>query len=176
MSFLKTIRNNTSINGFDGKTWPPSHPIRLESLIVENIPKGASFARQGLMCHLGIEIVDVLPGAVTLQVPFSQSLTQQHGYFHGGVMGAIGDSAAGYAGLTLTPPGSEVVSVEYKINFTTPGAGERIIAKGTVKRAGRTLIVTNADLFVEKAGTQSLCATIQQTIMVLSANETRPAG
>jgi len=136
----------------------------------------ASFARQGLMCHLGIEIVDVLPGAVTLQVPFSQSLTQQHGYFHGGVMGAIGDSAAGYAGLTLTPPGSEVVSVEYKINFTTPGAGERIIAKGTVKRAGRTLIVTNADLFVEKAGTQSLCATIQQTIMVLSANETRPAG
>lgn len=135
-----------------------------------------SFARQGLMQHLGIEIVEILPGAVTLQVPFSQTGTQQHGYFHGGVMGAIGDSAAGYAAFTLTPPGSEVVSVEYKINFTAPGDGERIIAKGTVKRAGRTLIVTNADLFVEKAGTQSLCATVQQTIMVLPENETRPAG
>lgn len=136
----------------------------------------ASFARQGLMGQLGIEIVEVLPGAVTLQVPFSGDLTQQHGNFHGGVMGAIGDSAAGYAALTLTPPGSEVVSVEYKINFTAPGDGDRIIAKGTVKRAGRTLIVTNADLFVEKDGRQSLCATIQQTIMVLPENETRPAG
>ncbi len=135
-----------------------------------------SFARQGLMSHLGIEIVEVQPGFVALEVPFSEALTQQHGHFHGGVMGAIGDSAAGYAAFTLTPPGSAVVSVEYKINMTAPGDGERLIARGTVKRAGRTLIVTNADVFVEKAGTQSLCATILQTIMVLPANETRPAG
>lgn len=135
-----------------------------------------SFARQGLMSHLGIEMVEVRPGFVVLEVPFSRTLTQQHGYFHGGVMGAIGDSAAGYAAFTLTPPGSAVVSVEYKINMTAPGDGERLIARGTVKRAGRTLIVTNADVFTEKAGTQSLCAAILQTIMVLPANETRPAG
>lgn len=135
-----------------------------------------SFARQGLMGHLGIEMIAVRPGFVELQVPFSDALTQQHGYFHGGVMGAIGDSAAGYAAFTLTPPGSAVVSVEYKINMTAPGDGERLMARGTVKRAGRTLIVTSADVFVEKAGTQSLCATMLQTIMVLPANETRAAG
>lgn len=136
----------------------------------------ASFARQGLMGHLGIEITDILPGFVELQAPFRAELTQQHGHFHGGVMGAIADSAAGYAAFTLTPPDSSVVSVEYKINMTAPGDGERLIAQGTVKRAGRTLIVTNADVFVEKAGTRSLCATVLQTIMVLPANETRPAG
>jgi uncharacterized protein (TIGR00369 family) len=135
-----------------------------------------SFARQGLMAHLGIEMLEVLPGFVELQVPFSETLTQQHGHFHGGVMGAIADSAAGYAAFTLTPPDSAVVSVEYKINMTAAGDGERLIARGTVKRAGRTLIVTSADVFVDKAGTQSLCATILQTIMVLPANETRPAG
>jgi len=135
-----------------------------------------SFARQGLMAHLGIEMVEVLPGFVELQVPFSDTLTQQHGHFHGGVMGAIADSAAGYAAFTLTPPNSAVVSVEYKINMTAPGDGDRLIARGTVKRAGRTLIVTSADVFVDKAGTQGLCATILQTIMVLPVNETRPAG
>ena len=135
-----------------------------------------SFARQGLMAHLGIEIIEVRPGFVELTVPFARELTQQHGHFHGGVMGAIGDSAAGYAAFTLTPPDSSVVSVEYKINMTAPGDGERMIALGRVKRAGRTLIVTSADIFAEKGGKRSLCATILQTIMVLPANATHQAG
>ena len=134
-----------------------------------------SFARQGLMRHLGVEIADIAPGFVELQVPFEENLTQQHGHFHGGVMGAIADRAAGYAAFTLAPPGSDV-SVEYKINMTAPGDGDRLVARGTVKRAGRTLIVTGADVFAETGGVQTLCATVLQTIMVLPENEKRRSG
>ena len=35
-------------------------------------------------------------------------------------MGVIGDSACGYAAMTLTPRDSEVLTIEYKINFLSP--------------------------------------------------------
>lgn len=60
-----------------------------------------SFDRQGLMKHLGAELVSLEPGGVEIRVPFRSELTQQHGYFHAGVTGAIADSACGYAAYTL---------------------------------------------------------------------------
>ncbi len=136
----------------------------------------ASFARQGLMAHLGIELACVEPGFVELQAAYRSELTQQHGYFHGGVMGAMADSACGYAAFSLTPPDSTVLTVEYKINMTAAGNGDRLIARGRVKRAGRTLIVTHGDVFAVAEGVETLCATMLQTIMVLPATEARPAG
>ena len=53
------------------------------------------FARQGLMAHLGVEMVTVEPGFVELQANHRPELTQQHGYFHGGVMGAMADTGCG---------------------------------------------------------------------------------
>ncbi len=60
-----------------------------------------SFNRQGLMKHLGAELVEVTAGHVTIRVPFRTELGQQHNYFHAGVSGAIADSACGYAAYTL---------------------------------------------------------------------------
>ena len=34
-----------------------------------------------------------------MQLPFKPELTQQHGYFHGGIVGTIADSAGGYRPL-----------------------------------------------------------------------------
>jgi len=134
------------------------------------------FARHGLMAHLGVEMVVVEPGFIELQVDHRRELTQQHGYFHGGVMGAMADTACGYAAFTLTEPGATVLTVEYKMNMTAPGEGERLIARGWVKRPGRTLIVTHGDVFVVKNTIETLCATMLQTIMVMPESETRPAG
>ena len=63
----------------------------------------ASFARQGIMAHIGAEIGRVEPGYCEIMLPFSENLTQQHGFFHGGVTTTIADSACGYAGFTLMP-------------------------------------------------------------------------
>lgn len=134
------------------------------------------FSRHGLMTHLGVEMVTVEPGYVELGVDHRPELTQQHGLFHGGVMGAMADTACGYAAFSLTDVGSTVLTVEYKMNMTAPGDGERLIARGWVKRPGRTLIVTHGDVFVIKDTIETLCATMLQTIMVMPASESRPAG
>ena len=45
-----------------------------------------SFSRQGLMKHLGAELVEVEPGQATIRVTFRDELTQQHNYLQAGVI------------------------------------------------------------------------------------------
>ncbi|MGA9868958.1 MAG: PaaI family thioesterase [Acetobacteraceae bacterium] len=125
----------------------------------------ASFARQGLMRAIGAELAALGPGSCTIELPFSETVGQQQGFFHGGVIGAVADSAGGYAALSLLPVGSEVVTLEYKINFLRPAAGDRLLAEGSVLRAGRSVTVTRIDVFVEANGRKSLCAALQQSVM-----------
>jgi uncharacterized protein (TIGR00369 family) len=89
-----------------------------------------SFDRQGPMGPLGAKIVEVGHGTCEIEVPFRDETTQQQRYFHGAVAGAIGDSAGGYATLTLAPPDREVLTVEYKVNFLAPARGEKLVALG----------------------------------------------
>ena len=90
-----------------------------------------------------------------------------HGFVHGGVVGMIADSAAGYAAMTVVPEGTSVLTVECKINMVAPANGDKIVAKGSVLRAGRTLILTKADVYAVRDGTETLCAVMQQTIMAM---------
>jgi len=135
-----------------------------------------SFARQGLMKTLGAELAEIGPGRVAIVADYHDRLGQQHGFFHGGVIGAIGDSAGGYAAFSLMPPESNVLTVEYKMNIVAPGRGERLIARGHVVRPGRTLTVSRADVFAVEDGAETLCATMLQTVMCLAAALHRPAG
>ncbi|MBI2220824.1 MAG: PaaI family thioesterase [Acidobacteria bacterium] len=70
-----------------------------------------------------------------------------------------------YAALTLMEPGLEVLSVEFKVNFLAPAAGERFVAVGRVLRPGRTLTVCAADVHVEKSGRRMLIAAMQATMI-----------
>jgi uncharacterized protein (TIGR00369 family) len=126
-----------------------------------------SFARQGLMKHLGAELVSLELGGVEIRVPFRRELTQQHGYFHAGVTGAIADSACGYAAYTLMPADSSVLTVEYKMNLLAPADGEELVARARVVRSGRTLKICTADVFVLKGGAENHCATALSTIMCM---------
>ena len=98
--------------------------------IFERVQK--SFERQGMMQHLDARLVKVEHGLVELVLPYSDKVTQQQDGFHGGAMGAVADIAGGYAALTVTPEGSEVVTVEYKINFLGSFKGGELRATGRV--------------------------------------------
>src|SRR5512134_2776199 len=126
-----------------------------------------SFSRQRIMDHLGAQIAEVGPGRCEIRLPFKPELSQQHGYFHGGVIGTIGDSAGGYAAYSLMPADAGVLTVEYKMNLLAPGDGELLIARGQVLKAGRTLMVSRADVSVVKDGRETLCATLLQTLMTM---------
>ena len=83
----------------------------------------------------------------------------------------IADSAAGYAAMTVVAAGASVLTVEYKVNLVAPADGEKLIARGQVVRPGRTLIVTRADVFTVHEGKETLCAIMQQTIMVMQGKK-----
>lgn len=102
----------------------------------------ASFDRQGLMKALNGRLTRIDPGRVEIELPYSDLVTQQHGYFHAAAIAAIADNAGGYAALTLMGPDEEVVAAEFKVNLLRPAIGPRIVADATVIRAGRTLVVS----------------------------------
>ena len=126
-----------------------------------------SFARQGAMALVGAEIVRLDPGAVDVAVAFRPELSQQHGYFHGGVVTAIADTACGYAAYTTMPEDSSVLTVEFKINLMNPAAGNRLRAEANVHKAGRTLVVVGATVTVLRADKVVACGEMLGTFIVL---------
>jgi len=137
----------------------------------------ASFARQGVMRLIGASLARVEPGAVDIELPFRDDLTQQHGFFHAGITSTIADSAGGYAGFTLFPASSSVLTVEFKINLVAPGDGEKLIARGRVKKPGRTLTVCELEVVAVKEGRERACAYGLQTLIRLEdMRHGRPAG
>ncbi len=129
-----------------------------------------SFEKQGLMRLLGAKVVEAGEGFCSIEVPFSDEVTQQERYFHGAVIGALGDNAGGYAALTLAPPDREVLTVEYKVNFLAPAFGEKLIARGEVVTAGRRLFVCKAEVLAVDAGEERVCAALLQTVSLSPAN------
>ena len=117
------------------------------------------------MAHLGAILESVAPGRVEISLPFRPELSQQHGFFHAGIISTIADSAGGYAGFTLFPADAGVLTVEFKVNLMAAADGERAIAIGEVIRSGRTLTICRIDAYVEKAGRRTHCATGLQTLM-----------
>ena len=134
----------------------------------------ASFARQSAMTLIGATLPVVEAGYTEIHLPFKPEIAQQHGYIHGGVVGMIADSAAGYAASTLTTHETGVLTVEYKLNLLAPAEGQLLIAEGSVIRYGRTLIITKAEVYAIKDGKKTLCAIMQQTIMALHGKKEKP--
>ena len=127
-----------------------------------------SFARQPIMNLLGARLSLVEAGVVEITLPYRADLAQQHGYLHAGVVTTIADSACGYAAYTLMPAGSEVLSVEFKVNLLRPAQGETFVARAEVIKAGKTLTVVRADVFSITGNTdRELVATMQGTMICL---------
>ncbi len=126
-----------------------------------------SFARQTMMETLGASLSELAPGHVVITAPVAPHLQQQHGYAHAGLTFAIGDSAAGYAALSLMPEEAEVNTIEMKINLLRPGAGDRLIATGRVIRPGRRVFAVEASVMVEKEGATTEIARLIGTMIPL---------
>jgi len=136
-------------------------------LFAEDIRK--NFARQSLMALIGAELSLIEPGVIEITLPYRKDLTQQHGYLHAGIVTTIADSAVGYAAYSLMPAGSEVLSVEFKMNLLRPANGETFVARAEVIKPGKTLTVVRADVFgVSVAGKKELVATLQGTMFCIA--------
>lgn len=134
----------------------------------------ASFGRQAFMHFIGAEISAVSAGAVEIQLPYRAELAQQHGFFHGGIVGTVADNACGYASFSLAAADASVLTVEYKLNLMAPASGDVLIARGRVLRPGRTLVVAQADVFAVRQGREKQVATALATLMLMAGMADEP--
>jgi uncharacterized protein (TIGR00369 family) len=109
-----------------------------------------SFNKQGFMETLGAELTLIEKGKVIIQCQFHPELSQQNDFFHAGVLTSIVDSACGYAAYTMMPEDSDVLTVEFKINFLKPARTNKIYAIGTVIQSGKTLVICDGIVTDEK--------------------------
>lgn len=128
-----------------------------------------SFAAQGLMTHLGANLLRVAPGEVDVLLPVRPELGQQHGFVHAGAVTAVLDSACGYAALSLMPADRAVLAVEFKVNLLAPATGVHLVARGRVRRTGRTITVCQGEaVAVDQAGSERVVALMQATMMAVT--------
>jgi uncharacterized protein (TIGR00369 family) len=142
---------------------------------VEHKPKDAdyairvqgSFAKQQFMTSIKAKITRLEPGYCEIKVPYDINLTQQHGFFHAGIVGSVADSAAGYAAFSLMDKNSSILSVEFKLNLISPADGMFLIGKSNVLKYGKTLTICRSEVYVMKDGVEKLCAASQSTLIDL---------
>jgi uncharacterized protein (TIGR00369 family) len=124
-----------------------------------------SFDKQEVMKTIGAKLIKVMPGEVHIEFPFVESLTQQHGYIHAGIITSVVDSACGYAAYTLMSADSEVLTIEYKVNFMSPAKGDRFIGIGRVLKPGRNITVCTGDVITIDKGKEKIVATMLATMI-----------
>jgi uncharacterized protein (TIGR00369 family) len=120
----------------------------------------------------GIRLVAAEPGKVTMALKKKPELTQFFGHFHGGVITALADHAAGACASTSMPDGKLAVTVEIKVNFLSPADGDEIIARAETIQAGSTIAVVKVEVVSQKAGAERVCAFATATMRAMDL----PAG
>ena len=125
-----------------------------------------NFNRQTAMAAIGAKLVHLASGEVDIEIPFNKDLCQQAGFIHAGIITTVVDTACGFAAQTLMPKDSDVVTVEFKVNFMSPAVGDRFVGKGRVVKAGKTLTVTQGDVYAihDDHNTEKHIATMQATM------------
>lgn len=128
-----------------------------------------SFSRQSVMNTLGAELTRIAPGVVEIELPFSEALTQQHGFLHAGIVSTALDSACGYAALSLMPANAGVLTIEFKVNLLAPARGHRFLLRGSVIKPGRTIVVVDGQAFALAPDAEPrLIATMTATMMAVA--------
>ena len=123
---------------------------------VEEGIQAQSFARM-----MGLHAEDAGEGYAVISCEKRDDLLQQTGMMHGGVTGAVCEAACDYAALTVLPDGQSLIGVEYKINFLRGITTDKVIAKATVIKQGRKLLVIEADALNE--GSNKIAAKMLMT-------------
>ena len=130
-----------------------------------------SFARQGIMDTIGATLESVGPGEVAIRFAPKDSLSQQHGFVHAGVVATVLDSACGYAAFSLMPADAGVLTIEFKISLLAPAQGEYLVATGRVKKPGRNITFAEGEMHAHTGDGTKLVATMSASMMTILGRE-----
>jgi uncharacterized protein (TIGR00369 family) len=121
-------------------------------------------AVQGFTAYCGLESVSLEPGRFVTRVTIRDHHLQQDGFVHAGVIATMADHTAGYASYSLVPADRRILTVEYKINFLVPASGDYLECRSRVIKPGKTLLVTESEVYVVREDAEALVAKAMLTM------------
>jgi uncharacterized protein (TIGR00369 family) len=127
----------------------------------------AALNAKGFTGAAGFRIVAIEPGHAELALPRRDDLVQFFGHFHGGVIAALADHAAGIAVTSGLPKGKIGVTVEIKVNFLSPADGSELIARAKTLKMSGSLGVATVEIFTKDDKSERLCAFCTATMRAL---------
>jgi uncharacterized protein (TIGR00369 family) len=122
---------------------------------------------KGFSHAAGFRIVAVAPGSAEVSLPRRPDLVQFFGHFHGGVITALADQAAGIAVTSSLPAGRIGVTVEIKVNFLGPADGSELVARAKILKMTGSLGVATVEVFTRDQASERLCAFCTATMRAL---------
>jgi uncharacterized protein (TIGR00369 family) len=122
---------------------------------------------KGFSHAAGFRVIAVEPGSAEVSLPRRPDLVQFFGHFHGGVITALADQAAGIAITSGLPTGRIGVTVEIKVNFLSPADGSELIARAQTLKMSGSIGVATVEVFSKNETSETLCAFCTATMRAL---------
>ena len=122
---------------------------------------------KGFTGAAGFRVVAIQPGHAEVALPRRDDLLQFFGHFHGGVITALADQAAGMAITSSLPRGRIGVTVELKINFLEPASGAELLARAKTLKMSGSIGVATVEIFSKDGASETLCAFCTATMRAL---------
>ena len=138
-------------------------PTAADSLaLIRSINQTSAFNR-----WCGIEVDSADAGAVQISMPWRGEVGQYSGFLHAGLIGALIDTACGFAAATVV---GRVLASHYSVNCLRPAVGERFVARARVVKPGRSQVFTACELFALSGSHEKLVATGETLLTVVKAD------
>jgi uncharacterized protein (TIGR00369 family) len=122
---------------------------------------------KGFSHAAGFRIIAVAPGSAEVALSRRPDLLQFSGHFHGGVITALADQAAGIAITSGLPVGRIGVTVEIKVNFLKPADGSQLLARAKTLNMSGSIGVATVEVFSRSETSETLCAFCTATMRAL---------
>ena len=126
-----------------------------------------SVTAKGFSGAAGFRVTAVEPGSAEVALSRREDLLQFMGHFHGGVITALADQAAGIAVTSGLPKGRIGVTVELKVNFLAPADGSELLARAKTLKMSGSIGVATVEVFTRDETSERLCAFCTATMRAL---------
>ena len=114
---------------------------------------------------LGLEVTAVSEGSAELQLAWRREFGQYSGFLHAGLIGALIDTACGFAAATIT---TGVLASHYSVNFFRPAVAKRFIVRGRILKLGKRQTFCRAEIYGDVVTDKNLLAS-GETILMTAA-------
>ncbi len=129
---------------------------------------------QGFPAYCGFEVKEAGDGIFETFLHIRQEHRQQDGFVHAGVMATMADHTAGYAAFTTVSDEFRILTIEFKINFFKPAVGEMLICRSKVINRGKTVIVSESEVFSVSGSQEKMVSKATVTLMAVPVSGIKP--